>query len=240
AEMMRTDHCELRVVGLPASIDNDIGCTGLSIGVDTALNTIIEACDRIADTARAHRRAFIVEVMGRECGYLAMAAAIAAGADAVLMREQGRDERAVVEAVEKTVRAGFDRGKKRVLVIKSEGVRVPCTKLVRELNARIPGDHVRATVLGHVVRGGAPSYMDRRIASRLAFQAVRAFEEGQTGTMTAWRATAEGGSKTVDPTVRLFPLAQVLEETRAVLDGTSAVMRWRLEMMERVAGVLGV
>src|SRR3954467_12491060 len=86
----------LRVAGVPASIDNDLGSTSMCIGVDTALNTIVEACDRISDTATAHRRTFVVEVMGRDCGYLAMTAAIAAGADAVLLREVGRSEGEIV------------------------------------------------------------------------------------------------------------------------------------------------
>lgn len=230
----------VRVVGVPASIDNDIGCTSMSLGVDTALNTIIDACDRIADTASAHRRAFVIEVMGRDCGYLAMASAIAAGADAVLMREQGRSDDEVVAALERTIRTGFERGKLRVLVIKSEGVRIPCTKLVRELNERIEGDHVRATVLGHVVRGGRASYQDRRIASRLAFQAVEAFANDLTGTMVAWQPSERDGLGTLDPSVKLFPLERVIDVTRAVHDGTSPAMQWRLAMMERVAGVLGV
>ena len=86
----------IQVVGIPASIDNDLACTSLSIGVDTAVNSIVEACDKISDTARSHRRAFIVEVMGRESGYLAMASAIASSADAVLFREQGKDEAQLV------------------------------------------------------------------------------------------------------------------------------------------------
>ena len=87
------------VAGLPASIDNDLGCTSMAIGVDTALNTIVEACDRIADTAGAHRRTFFVEVMGRDCGYLALTGGVASGADAVLVPEAGRDESAIVEGV---------------------------------------------------------------------------------------------------------------------------------------------
>ncbi len=239
AQLLADEH-GVAIVGLPASIDNDIGATGMAIGVDTALGTIIDACDRISDTASAHRRAFLVEVMGRDCGYLAMASAVAAGADAVLMREQGRDDAAVIDAVEQTIRRGFERGKRQVLIIKSEGVRLPCTKLVREVNARIEGDLVRATVLGHVVRGGRPSYQDRRIASRLGFQAVLAMERGRVGTMTAWRPTVKDAERTEDPTVGLVPLSRVIEETQRVLDGTSEVMRWRLQMMERIAGVLGV
>ncbi|MEI8256324.1 MAG: 6-phosphofructokinase, partial [Deltaproteobacteria bacterium] len=86
---VRTDAGPLVIGGLPASIDNDLACTSMSIGVDTALNTIVEAVDRLADTATAHRRAFIIEVMGRDCGYLAMTSSIASGADVALIRETG-------------------------------------------------------------------------------------------------------------------------------------------------------
>src|SRR5690606_8355337 len=112
AHLLATEH-GVPVVGVPASIDNDIGCSGLAIGVDTALNTIVEACDRISDTARAHRRAFVVEVMGRDCGYLAMASAVAAGADAVLFRDQGRSEAELIARVESVIERGFQRGKPR-------------------------------------------------------------------------------------------------------------------------------
>src|SRR4051812_2574059 len=146
--------CDLPIVGLPASIDNDIGCSATAIGVDTALNTIVEACDRIGDTARAHRRAFVVEVMGRQCGYLAMASAVAVAADGVLFREQGRSEASLVEAVETVVRRGFavERAKKRVLVIKAEGVEMPTANLVAAVQEKISKDlagvDVRGVVLG--------------------------------------------------------------------------------------------
>lgn len=239
------------VVGVPASIDNDLGCTALAIGVDTALNTIVEAVDRIADTARAHRRAFVVEVMGRDCGYLAMAAAVAAGADGALFREQGRDEAEIVEAVTDAIAHAFTppREKKRFLVLKSEGVRMPCTKLVREVEARltprleaagITGAGVRGVVLGHTVRGGRPSYQDRMIAGRLAFGAVGALERGLSDVMVAWNAPRGGGEATVDPYVRTFPLAEVLAETEALLDGTSPVTERRVRMMQAIEGALGL
>lgn len=234
----------VRVAGIPASIDHDIGCTGSAIGVDTALNTIVDACDRISDTARAHRRAFIVEVMGRESGYLAMASAVAAGADAVLFREQGRSDDDVIAAVEEAIVRGFDHGKKRVLIIKSEGVRLGCTALVEALvprvHTRLPGAEVRATVLGHLVRGGSPSYLDRMIASRLAFGAFEALASGTTDVMAAWQAPVKGGTATADPHVKLFPLSEVLDETQRLLDGTSDVTKWRVKMMERISGVLGL
>lgn len=233
------------VVGLPASIDNDVGCTSSAIGVDTALNTIVEACDKISDTARAHRRVFVVEVMGRDCGYLAMAGAIAVGADAVLFREQGRDEEQIVESAARAIRRAFaaGRGKQRALILKAEGVSVPCTKLVRlveeRLAADIPGLEVRATVLGHLVRGGNPSFQDRMIAGRLGLAAVAAVLEGATDVMLGWQGP-QGGTPTGDPAVARYPLVEVLKQSAALVDGTSPVTKRRVQMMELVEGVLGL
>lgn len=245
ARALATEH-GAKVVGIPASIDNDIGCTSSAIGVDTALNTIVEACDRISDTARAHRRAFIVEVMGRQSGYLCMASAIAAGADAALFREEGRTPTDIVRAVADVVRRGFeaDRGKDRVLVIKAEGVEVPCTRLAREVEEALRptmGDvEIRATVLGHVVRGGNPSFLDRMIASRFALGATTALIGGKTNVMTAWQTASPGGEVTQDRSITLFGLDRVLEETAALLDGTSAVTKHRVALMQKAAGVLSL
>jgi 6-phosphofructokinase 1 len=245
AHALATEH-GVKVIGLPASIDNDIGCSGTAIGVDTALNTIVEACDRISDTARAHRRAFVVEVMGRHCGYLAMASAVAVGADAVMFREQGRGEDALVAAAADVIRRGFaaDRGKRRVLIIKAEGVEVPTDRLVKRaqeaIAADLPGIDVRATVLGHLVRGGNPSYQDRMVASRLAYAAVDAILEGKTDEMCAWQPPMPGGATTMDPSVFRFPLDKVLEETKALIDGSSPVTRRRVKMMEANEGTLAL
>lgn len=232
------------VVGIPASIDHDVGCTGTSIGVDTALNTIVDACDRICDTALAHRRAFVVEVMGRDCGYLAMAAAVATGAEAVLFREQGRDEATIVDALEQAIRRAFaKRHKRRVLVLKAEGVTIPCTRLVREVQARLGDDFgvdVRATVLGHLVRGGRPSFQDRMVAGRLGLAAVAAVLQGQTDLMVAWQAIVSGGTPTPDSAVTSFPLSRVLEQSRALVDGSSPITQRRVKMMETAEGVLGL
>jgi 6-phosphofructokinase 1 len=242
AHMLATEH-GVRVIGIPASIDNDIGCTASALGVDTALNTIVEACDKITDTASSHRRAFVVEVMGRRSGYLAMTSAIAAAADGVLMPEQGRSEETIVASVAKLVREGFDRGKRRVLVMKAEGVEVPCTRLVRLVEERVgSGIDVRATVLGHLVRGGAASYFDRMLASRLSLAAIEALLDGaapsEGGEMIAWLATIRGGKETSDPYVRRFPLEQVLAETKAILEGTSVVTQWRMGLLARAEGAL--
>jgi len=232
-----------KVIGIPASIDNDIGCTSTAIGVDSALNTIVQSCDRISDTARAHRRAFVVEVMGRQCGYLAMASAVAAGANAVLFREQGRTQAQLIEALAALIRRAFEqRDKRRVLIIKAEGVEIPCLELVRrleeQLGSSVPGIEIRGTVLGHLVRGGSPTYQDRMVAGRLAFAAVQCIAEGCSDEMTAWNPTSPNGKPTADPAVFRFPLEQVLSETERLIDGTSPVTRRRVQMMEMVEGVL--
>lgn len=236
----------LRVIGVPASIDNDVGCTSTALGVDTALNTIVDACDRISDTARAHRRAFVVEVMGRQCGYLAMAASIAVGADACLYRERGKNEDQLVGELAELLRRSFDpqRAKLRVLALKAEGVEVSTDRLVARLSAfverELRGVEVRGVVLGHVVRGGNPSYLDRMIAGRFAAAAVEAALGGRRDEMVAWQPWSSGGIPTEDPSVLRFPLAQVLDETGRLLDGTSPVTRRRVKMMEAYAGVLAI
>lgn len=232
------------VVGIPASIDNDLGCTSDAIGVDSALNTIIDACDRISDTARSHHRAFVVEVMGRDSGYLAMVSAVATAADAALLPEQGLTEAEVIDEVERLVRAGArsERDKPRILIIKAEGVPVPATRLVREVSERLKDIEVdvRATVLGHIVRGGNPTAHDRLLAGRFAFAAVGALLEGATDVMVAWRPAVAGGSETPDSSVRMFPIAEMLEETAHLLDGTSPVTQARLRRMKAAQGVLGL
>lgn len=234
----------VKVMGIPGSIDNDIGCTATALGVDTALNTIVQACDHISDTARAHRRAFVIEVMGRDCGYLAMASAVAMAADAALIRERGKTEEQLVEDVANIIRNGYARGKRRILIIKAEGVQVPCTKLVRltedHLRPEMPTVEIRATVLGHVVRGGNPSYQDRAVAGRLGFAAVQSLLSGASDEMVAWLPPVAGGIPTSDSSVHRFPLEKVLDETRALIDGSSPVTKRRLALMEKASDVLSL
>lgn len=234
----------VKVMGIPGSIDNDIGCTSTALGVDTALNTIVEACDRISDTARAHRRAFLVEVMGRDCGYLAMASAIAMAADAVLIRESGKTEDQLVDDIRQVIRNGFSRGKRRILIIKAEGITAPCTRLVRlteeRMKEEIPTLEIRATVLGHVVRGGNPSYQDRAVAGRLGFGALHSILQGATDEMVGWLPPVQGGVPTSDSSVLRFPLARVLEETKSLIDGTSSVTKRRVSLMSAASGVLAL
>jgi 6-phosphofructokinase 1 len=231
-------------VGLPASIDNDIGHCGLAIGVDTAVNTIVDACDRISDTAKAHKRAFIVEVMGRQCGFLAMRSGIAAEADAILFGEAHEGEDDLVNRLREVLKQtiGSKWYKQRCLIIKSEGVDVPTSRLIRRLQDHLdddaPGVEIRATILGHMVRGGRPSALDRVIGQRLAFAAVMALEKGVHDLMSTWDCPQDVGMKTLDAHVRLVPIGEVLEETRRILDGTSPVIRNWISMLEKVESLL--
>jgi 6-phosphofructokinase 1 len=231
------------IVGLPASIDNDIGHSNMSIGVDTAVNTIVEACDRISDTARAHRRAFIVEVMGRQCGFLAMRAGIAAEADAIVYREDGqRNEDDLVLELSQVLGSCFGRQKTRALIIKSEGVTVSSAKLASRLQAWLdenyPGVKLRQTVLGHVVRGGNPSALDRVIAQRLGFAAVLACEEGEHDVMLGWDSASTVGESTLDRYIRKVPIADALKETQCLLDGSSKLLQRRLALLNQVKSIL--
>ncbi len=246
--LVQRDDVSARVVGVPASIDNDLGCTSLAIGVDTALNTIVDACDRISDTAAAHKRVFIVEVMGRHCGYLAMRSGIAAEADCILYAERQMPEEELVTKLRTLLRESFGaRQKKRLLIIKAEGVHMKTAHLIDRLKQHLdddaPGVDIRETILGHVVRGGAPTVTDRVIAQRLGFAAVTAIEEGITDVMCAWEPTTHGqsfGEKSPDPSVRRVPLQTMLDETARILDGTSPVVQGRLRMLAQVEGLLAL
>ncbi len=244
---------ELHGIGVPASIDNDVGATRLAIGVDTAVNTIVEACDKISDTAAAHDRTFVVEVMGRDCGYLAMAAGIAAGANAVLFPEQGRTEDELVETVARAVLAAERKqsGSRRVLVLKAEGVSIGLDRLTALLDARLraelgraPRTELRHTVLGHVVRGGRPSALDRIIGSRLGAAAAQAVLSGESKRMAAWsppRLPPEVCAPVPnDPQCSLVDLGRVLEETRAMLGGSSPFVRWRKQTFEQIEDMLSL
>lgn len=243
AHRLAVEHPDLGIVGIPASIDNDIGGTMDALGVDTALNTIIDACDRISDTARSHHRAFILEVMGRKSGYLAMAAAVAAVADAVILPEETKTEEEIRNSLEQLIRTSFAPGsdKRRILIIKAEGVSVPTTRLARELEEQlsdVPDISVRATILGHLVRGGHPSYHDRMLAGRLALAAMTALHEGKTGLMTAWMSPQ--GAPTADANVTLIDLDDMITETAAMLDGSSPIVQRRVMLLNKVQEVLAL
>lgn len=164
-------------IGVPATIDNDIAGTDYTIGFDTALNTIIEAIDKIRDTATSHERTYVIEVMGRDAGDLALWAGLADGAETILIPEQTED----FEAVIKRLKRGHERGKKHSIIILAEGVGdgfAYGSKIQKATNYE-----TRVTVLGHIQRGGSPSAYDRVLAGRLGALAVDALLEGNNGKM---------------------------------------------------------
>ncbi|MBL4633193.1 MAG: 6-phosphofructokinase [Kofleriaceae bacterium] len=243
------------VIGIPASIDNDIGLTGMCIGVDTAINTIVEACDKISDTASAHDRNFIVEVMGRDSGYLAMTAGVASGADLVLFPESGRTKDDVVEVTTAAV-VRKRRGESMAgstLIIKAEGVGISPDELKKRLHVRLIEElgekeaatvETRITVLGHVVRGGRPSAFDRLLGSRLGNVAVRALAAGETSKMIAWMAPVQMSEKlgirsAFDHCCWLADLQATLDETEKLVQGDSIVVQWRAAMLNGLEEVHG-
>ena len=147
------------VVGVPGSIDNDIWGTDMSIGVDTALNTIIEALDRIRDTATSHQRAFLVEVMGRNTGYLALMSSILGGAEIVVTPERETS----MEEVADSLVDSYTRGKSHAIAVIAEGASISTTELAEYLESHPHvGFEIRLSILGHMQRGGRPSAFDRR------------------------------------------------------------------------------
>lgn len=170
----------IRCVGIPASIDNDISHTDMAIGVDTAINTILEAIDKIKDTASSHQRAFLIEVMGRQSGYLAAAAGIAGGAELIVSPENPIDVNGLLAAMAHA----HERGKPHFIVVIAEGAKPSARDLADAIqDSGHPGFEARLTVLGHVQRGGSPTAQDRILASRLGDAAVKALVEGQSGVM---------------------------------------------------------
>ena len=164
------------VVGIPASIDNDIYGTDIALGVDTALNVIIQALDIIRYTASSHGRAFVVETMGRKCGYLAATTALASGADAVLIPEVKFDVDSIIERLGKEHRGG----KVYSIIVVSEGTRATGEMLGKLRDAEVD---TRMTVLGHIQRGGSPTVFDRLLAFRFAVKATESLLKGKYGCM---------------------------------------------------------
>ena len=167
-------------VGIPGTIDNDIGGTQYTIGFDTALNTAVEAIDRLRDTAASHDRIFFVEVMGRHSGYIAMYSGLAGGAEAVLAPENVTDIPALVEDLREMTR----RGKTSMIVVVAEGDDAgDAFAIAKQVTETSEFKDVRVSVLGHVQRGGTPTAFDRVLAARLGVASVEALLEGAPGVM---------------------------------------------------------
>ncbi len=163
-------------IGIPGTIDNDISCSEYTIGFDTALNTAIEAVDKIRDTCASHHRCSVIEVMGAHAGYIAVETAIATGAEVVLVPEIPFDfEKEVIEAI----LSGEEKGKKHYIIIMAEGIDMSASKIAKRIKDET-GIDTRETVLGHIQRGGSPTVRDRVMASRMGERAVELLEQGKT------------------------------------------------------------
>ncbi|NDJ54440.1 MAG: ATP-dependent 6-phosphofructokinase, partial [Chloroflexi bacterium] len=202
-------------VGVASTIDNDLLGSTITIGVDTALNIALEAIDRLKVTASSHSRAFLVEVMGRDCGYLALMAGIAGGAEAVLIPEVATEAETVVDMIQEA----YMRGKKHAMIVVADGAKYNAEALINYCEARREelGFDMRATILGHVQRGGAPTAFDRILATRLGAGAIHSLARGETGVlvgvagdriMTTPLKEVAGKTKGID--LNLYNLSNVL------------------------------
>jgi 6-phosphofructokinase 1 len=162
-------------VGVPGTIDNDIAGTDFTIGFDTALNTVIDAIDKIRDTATSHERTFIIEVMGRDAGDIALWAGLAGGAETILIPEEKYD----MQEIAARLKSGHERGKKHSIIVVAEGV-CSATEFAKQLKEATNYD-TRISVLGHIQRGGSPTAFDRVLASRLGARAVELLLAGKGG-----------------------------------------------------------
>jgi 6-phosphofructokinase 1 len=204
------------VVGVASTIDNDLVGSDITIGVDTALNIALEAIDRLKTTASSHQRAFLVEVMGRGSGYLALMSGIAGGAEVVVIPEIALQP----EDIAQRLASAYEKGKSHALAVVAEGARHDAELLAayfKEHEARI-GFDLRVITLGHVQRGGTPTAYDRILASRLGAGAVQALARGESGVLVGMRDglpqstpldDVVGKTKSIDPA--LFELARVLD-----------------------------
>ena len=205
------------VIGVASTIDNDLYGSEITIGVDTALNIALEAIDRLKVTASSHRRAFVVEVMGRDSGYLALMSGIAGGAEAVVIPEAEISP----EEIAQILREAYARGKTNGMIVVAEGAKLNGERIgqyFKEHQAAL-GFELRVTILGHVQRGGAPGAFDRLVATRLGASAATRLINGEHGCLVGWiKSTAEttpypeivGKHKKVD--LDLYKLADILAQ----------------------------
>jgi len=169
------------VVGIASTIDNDLYGSEMTIGVDTALNIALEAIDRLKVTASSHQRAFLLEVMGRNCGYIALMSGIAGGAEYILLPEVETDPEDVAESLV----LAYEHGKAHAIIVVAEGAKYNAEALIQyfEKHKDRLGFKIRATILGHVQRGGSPGAFDRILASRFGNGAIEAIDRGEFGVL---------------------------------------------------------
>jgi 6-phosphofructokinase 1 len=203
------------VVGIASTIDNDLYGSEITIGVDTALNIALEAIDRLKTTASSHQRAFLVEVMGRDCGYIALMTGIAGGAEAVVIPEVETEPSAVAAEL----RSAYERGKSHAIVVVAEGARYDAGALAQhfaEQRDRL-GFDLRVTALGHVQRGGAPGAFDRLLATRLGAAAIEQLADGNTGVLVGLNCGVISTTPLAEVVANVKPLDKAMYELAQVL-----------------------
>ena len=184
-----SDKFNFPTIGIPGTIDNDLACTDYTLGFDTAMNTILDAINKIRDTATSHERTFIVETMGRHAGFLTLRAGLAGGAESILIPEMDF----TIDQVCEKIQHGYDRGKLHSIILVAEGIGddFKTNRDINESKAFTIGKQIKAKtgletrviILGHLQRGGSPTAMDRILASRMGAKAVELLKEGQTNKM---------------------------------------------------------
>lgn len=173
------DEMNIPIIGIPGTIDNDMYGTDHTIGYDTALNTVVDAIDKIRDTASSHHRVFFVEVMGRDAGFIALNSAIASGAESVLIPEEVTDIPLLVEAIRSN-----NHGRRGTIILVAEGDDAGgAMEIMNKVEPHLKGYSLRCTILGHIQRGGRPSAFDRILATRMGNQAVELLIEGKSNAM---------------------------------------------------------
>src|ERR1700750_3298729 len=189
-------------VGIASTIDNDLFGTDITIGCDTAINVTLGAIDHLRTTGSSHNRAFLVETMGRDCGYLAIMAGLAGGAEVISIPEF----EVSASEIAQRLRAAFERGKTHAIVVIAEGVKENAAKILAYFDAdkQSAGFELRATTLGHVVRGAPPSAFDRLLATRLGVNAVKSLNNGETGVLVGYHKNE----------VTRTPLADIVGRTK--------------------------
>ncbi|EKF54924.1 6-phosphofructokinase [Galbibacter marinus] len=179
--MLFNEEYNFPIIGIPGTIDNDIDGTMYTLGYDTALNTVVDAIDRIRDTASSHDRLFFIEVMGRDCGHIALNAGLGAGAEEILIPEANRGLEQLLESLERS----RNTGKSSSIVVVAEGDKTGKSvfQLAEYVEENLPNYDIRVSVLGHMQRGGAPTCFDRVLASRMGVKAVESLMEGKSNYM---------------------------------------------------------
>lgn len=178
---------DIKTIGIPGTIDNDLAYTDFTIGFDTSVNTVLDAINKLRDTSTSHERVSVIEVMGRNCGDIALYAGLAGGAESIIIPEKGYD----INELCRTILEGKLRGKMHNLIIVAEGV--GGANDIAEKIENVTGIGARATILGHIQRGGSPTANDRILASRLGYRAVELLIDGKSSTVVGVR-----GGKVID------------------------------------------